>query len=396
MSSPVRTINILGATGSVGTAAADVIASDPSRFNVRAVTANSNAEKLAQAAIRLNVKCAVIAQDDQLGALQKHLAGTKIEARAGQTALLEIASEKVDLTLAAIVGIAGLRPILKAIENSKCVAIANKEPLVSAGPLIIEAAKKNKTILLPVDSEHNAIFQVFDFQHPQGIEKIILTASGGPFRTWSMDEMAKATPAQAVAHPNWSMGSKISVDSATMMNKALEIIEAHYLFNLQPEKIEVLIHPQSVMHSMVEYKDGSILAQMGASDMRTPLSHVLAWPQRMKTPGQKLDLKMLKRLDFEAPDLKRFPAIQLAYDALKAGQGACIALNAANEVAVEAFLSGRIGFLGIIECICHIMDKAENASFSTLEQIENYDSVVRRAVQAYMNHNSNPKMAIKQ
>ena len=181
-----------------------------------------------------------------------------------------------------------------------------------------------------------------------------------------------------------------------MMNKALEIIEAHYLFNLQPEKIEVLIHPQSVMHSMVEYKDGSILAQMGASDMRTPLSHVLAWPQRMKTPGQKLDLKMLKRLDFEAPDLKRFPAIQLAYDALKAGQGACIALNAANEVAVEAFLSGRIGFLGIIECICHIMDKAENASFSTLEQIENYDSVVRRAVQAYMNNNSNPKMAIKQ
>lgn len=390
-----KTVNILGVTGSIGAAAASVILSDPGRFSVRSVTAHSNVEKLAELAIKLNARHAVIVDDQKIEILRELLKGTGIESCAGQRDLEDRAADPVDLTIASIVGIAGLRPLMRALENSKSVAIANKEPLVAAGVLVMATAKKSGTKILPVDSEHNAIFQVFDFENPAGIEKIILTASGGPFRTWTYQDMAKATPAQALNHPNWSMGKKISIDSATMMNKALEVVEAHHLFSMPPEKIEVLIHPQSVIHSMVEYKDGSILAQMGASDMRTPLAHALAWPDRMATPGHRLDLKTLRTLSFEPPDLKKFPALALAYQALAAGQAACIAMNAANEVAVQAFLEGRTGFHGIVDSICHIMEKSGNPALSGLEDIEDFDHTVRSETEAYINTGKTTKTAVK-
>jgi 1-deoxy-D-xylulose-5-phosphate reductoisomerase len=394
MTSPIKSINILGATGSIGQCTADVIASDSARFDVCAVTANTNAEDLAKIAIRLKAKKAILASSEKFSELKQLLSGTGIEAGAGSDALEEACAYDVDLTLAAIVGMAGLRPLMQSIKHSKCVAIANKEPLVAAGPLVMAEARKHGTKILPVDSEHNAVFQVFDFENPEGIEKIILTASGGPFLTATPDAIRNATPKQALAHPNWSMGQKISIDSATMMNKVLEVIEAHYLFGLAPENIEIIIHPQSVVHSMVEYKDGSILAQMGASDMRTPIAHVLAWPERMKTPGQRLDLKALKNLTFETPDRKRFPAIDLAYTALNTGPAACITLNAANEVAVEAFLQGKTGFLGIVECICNIMEETPLAPVSTLAEIENLDKSVRQAARAYISEGNKPKTAV--
>lgn len=385
MSSPVKTVSILGVTGSVGRAAADVILSAPERFDVQAVTANTDAVTLAAMAKNLKACCAVIADDGKFGELKELLSGTGIEAQAGVAALNEAASRAVDLALAAIVGLAGLRPLLAAIKHSRCVAIANKEPLVAAGALVMAAAKENNTVLLPVDSEHNAVFQVFDFERPDGVEKIILTASGGPFRTWSAEQMRGASVAQALAHPNWVMGKKISIDSATMMNKALEVIEAHHLFNMPAEKIEVLVHPESLIHSMVEYKDGSVLAQMGASDMRTPLAHVLAWPERMNTPGRTLDFATIKTLTFEAPpDRERFPALPMAYDALKAGAPACVAFNAANEVAVEAFLQHKIGFLGILGCICRIMENSGGESLNTVEDIMSYDQSVRRVSRDYI------------
>jgi 1-deoxy-D-xylulose-5-phosphate reductoisomerase len=396
MTLQAKIINILGATGSIGQCAADVIASDPARFNVQLVTANNNAEVLAKTAICLKARHAVIVAEEKFSELKSLLQGTGIKVEAGRAALENAAAQKADLTLAAIVGMAGLRPLIQAIGNSKCVAIANKEPLVAAGPLVIAEAKKYGTTILPVDSEHNAIFQVFDFKNRTAIEKIILTASGGPFRTTPIEKLHSVTKEQALAHPNWSMGQKISIDSATMMNKALEVIEAHYLFDLPPQKIDVIIHPQSVVHSMVEYKDGSILAQMAASDMRTPIAHVLAWPGRMATPGQKLDLKQLKSLTFEEPDNKRFPMIQMAYKALESGPSACVALNAANEVAVEAFLQGKTGFLGILNCICRIMEETLAAPLFTLEDIENHDKAVREAARAYISKDQKTLTAVGQ
>lgn len=381
-----KSVNILGVTGSIGGCAADVIASDPGRFTVGSVTARENAQKLAETAIRLKARRAVVADEENAEDLKKYLQGTGIDAQGGDAAMAEASSENTDVTLCAITGMAGLRPTLNAIRNSKCVAIANKEPLVAAGPLIMREAQKHGTVLLPVDSEHNAIFQVFDFKRPEGIENIILTASGGPFRTWTREQMARATVRQALAHPNWPMGKKISIDSATMMNKALEIIEAHYLFNVPPDKIRVLVHPQSAVHSMVEYKDGSILAQMGARDMRTPIAHALAWPERMETPGQRLDIASLKRLDFEQPDPEKFPALALAYKALEEGAAACVALNAANEVAVDNFLAERIGFLGIEDCICAIMKKAHLQAFDAIEDIESHDRAVREEAQLYISN----------
>ncbi len=351
-----RSINILGATGSIGESTVDVILSAPELFDVHVITAHSNADKLSFLQDKLSAKHAVLTRD------------------AGWDDILET---PVDITVSAITGFVGLAPLLKAIEHSNIVAVANKEPLVAAGDLVLEACRKYNTKLLPLDSEHNAIFQVFDFERPEGVEKIILTASGGPFRDWSLDQMRAATPAQAVAHPNWSMGQKISVDSATMMNKALEVIEAHYLFDLTPQQIDVLVHPQSVVHSMVEYKDGSVLSQMGASDMRTPIAYALGWPERITTPGQRLDLKTMRDLSFEPVDADRFPAIALAYDCIKRGQGACIALNAANEVCVEAFLGGDIGFLDILDCIVHILNGIEDREFSSLSEIQDYDQSIR-------------------
>jgi 1-deoxy-D-xylulose-5-phosphate reductoisomerase len=373
----VKKINILGATGSIGKSVSDVILSAPAQFEVGLVTAHQNAADLADVAKKLGARKAVIANQAQYQALKDHLSGTKIEVAAGAEALEDAARQKADLTIASIMGMAGLKPLMAAIEGSAAVAVANKEPLVAAGPLVLAHAAKNKAQILPLDSEHNAIFQVFDQSQKAAIERIILTASGGPFRTWSLAEMAKATPAQALAHPNWSMGRKISIDSANMMNKALEIIEAHYLFDMPADKIDVLVHPQSVIHSLVEYADGSLLAQLGANDMRTPISHVLAWPQRMKTPGQRLDFKHIQALNFEPPDHERFPALNLAYSCLKAGQAACITMNAANEIAVEAFLTNHIGFLDIIGYVQDMLDKTNLSTINTLDEIILLDQSVR-------------------
>ncbi len=272
--------------------------------------------------------------------------------------------------------------MLAAIAKGKCVAIANKEPLVAAGPLVMKAAQKSGAILLPVDSEHNAVFQVLDPKQKEAVKKIILTASGGPFRNWTSGQMDAATPEQALAHPNWNMGPKISIDSATMMNKALEVIEAHHFFGLPPGKIEVVVHPQSVIHSMVEYTDGSVLAQMGASDMRIPITHTLGWPNRLSGPAQHLDFKKISSLTFEEVDDRRFPAIKFAYDCIKQGQSACIALNAANEVAVGVFLAGEIGFTDIFAIAREIVDNNKEQAKDDLDAILACDELMRTAAKA--------------
>lgn len=379
-----RKISIFGVTGSIGQSTADLVLSRPDKFDVAVVTANSNAIKLAEMAVNLGSAQAVIADKNQYNALKTALEGTDIKAEAGEEALLAAARIPVDWTMCAIVGLAGLPPLLQSLRHSKYVAIANKEPLVAAGPLVLDTAKRYNTTILPVDSEHNAIFQVFDHKNPQTIRNIILTASGGPFRTWSREDMEKATPEQAVAHPNWTMGAKISVDSASMMNKALEVIEAHYLFDMPPEKINVLIHPQSIIHSMVEYIDGSVLAQLGAPDMRTPIAHALAWPDRMETSGDRLDWKNMQRLDFEEIDHERFPSVRMAYDCLAKGLYATLAFNAANEVLVAAFLDKRIGFTDIIEYNNKMLGNLPQREISTLEDIIDMDHSVREEIQSYI------------
>ena len=383
-----KTISIMGVTGSIGQTAQKVILSAKDKFDVHMVSAQMNVQALANAAIALGAKKAVIGDESKLETLRTCLEGSHVQVFAGREALCDLSCEPVDLSLCAIVGMAGLKPLLNAMEGSKAVAIANKEPLVAAGPLVIAQAAKHNCRILPVDSEHNAIFQVFEEQNREQISRIILTASGGPFRTWSLEQMAGASVEQALAHPNWSMGRKISIDSATMMNKALEVIEAHYLFNMPPERIDVLIHPQSVVHSMVEYMDGSILAQLGASDMSTPIAYALGWPNRMASPGQKLDFLKRCTLDFEPPDIKRFPAIYLAYQALSAGQGACLVLNAANEVAVDAFLTKRIGFSAIMKVVAAQIEafthKISQEKLTALEEIEEMDQIIRRASQDYI------------
>jgi 1-deoxy-D-xylulose-5-phosphate reductoisomerase len=380
----LKTVSILGATGSVGRSTADVILSQPEAFKVHAVTANSNADALAELAIKLKAQKAVVADDKAFPALKEALAGTNIKALSGPDQIEQAAADPADIVMAGIVGMAGLMPVLRALEQGTHVAIANKEPLVAAGALVMEMARKHGATILPVDSEHNAVFQVFEAEHKQSIERIILTASGGPFRTWTAEQMAQATPQQAVAHPNWSMGAKISVDSATMMNKALEVIEAHYLFGLPPEKIDVIVHPQSTVHSMVEYNDGSVLAQLGAPDMRTPIAYALAWPERMATPGRRLDWKALRHLDFEPADAARFPAIAMAYDALRSGPWACAALNAANEIAVAAFLAGRIGFTDIVEVSRRVLADIQPLPLPGLEDIIAFDASVRRRAEDYI------------
>lgn len=381
----MKRVSILGATGSVGRSTADVILAQPEAYDVQAVTANGSAQELAEMAVRLKAKHAVVADESAYETLRECLSGTDITCAGGPAALAEAAARPADWIMAAIVGMAGLDPLMAAIAQGTCVAIANKEPLVAAGSIVMEAARKSGAQLLPVDSEHNAIFQVLETRNKGAIEKIILTASGGPFRTMPLADMAQVTPAQALAHPNWSMGPKISVDSATMMNKALEIIEASVFFGLPPEKIEVLVHPQSVVHSMVEYSDGSVLAQMGASDMRTPVAHTLGWPDRIRTPGQRLDLENMASLSFEAVDEARFPSIPLAYDCLKAGGEACVILNAANEVAVEAFLAGGIPFTDILKyASCAVQNYSAPASLETVEDIRLLDINVREKIKSCM------------
>jgi len=342
-----RKITILGSTGSVGQQTIDLIARAPESYEVMALTANKNVDKLVEQARLLRAPLAVVADDSQYKALKEALAGTGIKAAAGAQAVVEAAQIDSDWVMSAIVGAAGLPGTLAAARRGATIAFANKETLVCAGPLMMRLVAECGATLLPVDSEHNAIYQVFDFDHPEGISRLILTASGGPFRTTSREEMAKMTAEQAVKHPVWSMGAKISIDSATLMNKALEVIEAHFLFQMPREKIDVLVHPQSVIHSMVEYRDGSVLAQLGSPDMRTPIGYCLAWPQRMETPAPKLDLAKLGQLTFENPDPVKFPALCFAQEAMKKGGTAPAMLSAANEIAVQAFLDKRIGFLDI-------------------------------------------------
>lgn len=354
-----RSISVFGATGSIGASTLDLVGRHPDLYMVRVLTANGDADALARLAREHKAELAVVADESRYAALREALAGSGIEAAAGEAALVEAARLGADWTMAAIVGCAGLAPTLAAIEGGGTVALANKESLVSAGALMMDAVARSGATLLPVDSEHNAIFQCLAGSDLADVRRIILTASGGPFRTMSAEEMRAVTPAQAVKHPNWSMGAKISVDSASMMNKGLELIEAGHLFPIGLDRIEILVHPQSVIHSLVEYRDCSTLAQLGSPDMRIPIAHALAWPQRMASPCQPLDLAAIARLDFEAPDEARFPALRLARQAGEAGGGAPATLNAANEVAVAAFLAGRIGFLDIsliVERCLHLYD----------------------------------------
>ncbi|HZG08445.1 MAG TPA: 1-deoxy-D-xylulose-5-phosphate reductoisomerase [Allosphingosinicella sp.] len=372
-----RTITILGATGSVGRSTLDLVARAPDRFQVLALTANRDVEGLAAAARQVGARHAVIADETLLRPLQQALSGTGTQAAAGPEAVLEAAAAGADWTMAAIVGCAGLAPTMAAIRGGRTVALANKEALVSAGALMTQAAMASGAILLPVDSEHNAIFQCFDATRPSGVRRIILTASGGPFRTKSLDEMRGVTPAQAVAHPNWSMGAKISVDSATLMNKGLELIEAFHLFPLPAEAFEVVIHPQSVIHSLVEYVDGSFLAQLGAPDMRIPIAHTLAWPERMETPCERLDLVRIGSLGFEAPDLERFPALALAQEALRAGGARPAVLNAANEIAVAAFLANGLRFLDIASIAAETLQCCDPPPPASVEEVLAIDRAAR-------------------
>jgi len=378
-----RKIAILGATGSIGTSTLDLVERDTERFEVVAVTAATNVEALAGIARRTNARLAVISDERLLPELRERLGGTACEASAGEGALVE-AALSAELVVAAIVGCAGLRPVMAAVEAGRTIALANKEALVTAGELMTGAAARSGATILPVDSEHNAIFQCLAGSNKGSVSRIILTASGGPFRTASAQTMRDASPAEAVAHPNWSMGAKISVDSATMMNKGLELIEAYHLFGVPSERIDIVIHPQSVVHSLVEFADGSVLAQLGSPDMRIPIAYALAWPERMATPAQRLDLAAIARLDFEAPDLERFPALKLARDALEAGGAAAIVLNAANEAAVARFLAGSIGFTDIARLVRSALEDSKHAPPRSIEEVFEIDRLTRTRLDALM------------
>jgi len=346
-----RSVSIFGATGSVGQSTLDLIGRDPE---------------------------AVVADENCYADLKAALAGTGIEAAAGAAALVDATDLGADWTMASIVGCAGLAPTLAAIRQGRTVALANKEALVSAGSVMMSAVSNSGATLLPVDSEHNAIFQCLASGGIEAVSRITLTASGGPFRTFSREEMARVKPAQALKHPNWSMGRKISIDSATMMNKGLELIEAWHLFPVGLERLSILVHPQSVIHSMVEYRDRSTIAQLGCPDMRVPIASALAWPERMETPCQPLDLVSIGRLDFEAPDEVRFPALRLAREAILAGGSAPAVLNAANEVAVEAFLDGRIGFLDIGRIVEDVLARIDMAPVASIDDVWAIDMSARQ------------------
>lgn len=374
-----RGVSVLGCTGSVGVSTLDLIERDRDRYDLVAITAYRNVASLIEQARRLRPQFAVIGDMLLYGELKAGLEGTGIEIAAGRDAVIEAALRPADWIMAGIVGTAGLAPTLAAVRRGASVALANKECLVSAGSLFLAEVARSGATLLPVDSEHNAIFQVLEADKLHAVDRIILTASGGPFRTWSLDEMAKATPKQAVAHPRWDMGAKISVDSATLMNKGLELIEAHYLFPVGESRIEIIVHPESIIHSMVGYVDGSVLAQLGSPDMRTPISYALAWPNRMPTPCARLNLAEIGKLTFEEPDPIRFPALRLAREALKAGGAAPTILNAANEIAVAAFLGGNIGFLDIAAISESVLSRASAVGKvpADLEEIYEIDRIAR-------------------
>jgi 1-deoxy-D-xylulose-5-phosphate reductoisomerase len=372
-----RRITILGSTGSIGCNTIDLVEREPESYCVEALTANRNVTLLAEQARRLRPRIAVVADASHYHALREALSGTNIEAAAGEAAVVEAATRPVDWMMAGIVGAAGLAPTLAGVRQGAVVALANKETLVCAGELVLREVKARRATLLPVDSEHNAVFQVFDFAQSDRVARIILTASGGPFRTKTLDEMRRMTPEQAVAHPNWRMGAKISVDSATLMNKGLEVIEAYYLFPVRKDQVDILVHPQSVIHSMVEYIDGSVLAQLGTPDMRTPIAYAMGWPKRIAAPSPRLDLAAIGSLTFERPDFERFPALRLARAALEAGGSAPTVLNAANEEAVLAFLDRRIGFLDIAKIVGETLERIPRVEIASLDVVAKVDREAR-------------------
>lgn len=398
----MQNITILGSTGTIGEQTLDVIARHPQRYKVFALTANTNTKVMLQQCLDFQPQYAVMLGAAAAKVLAEQLAtnNSKTVVLSGLSNLEQVCSDAaVDAVMAAIVGAAGLKPAMAAARAGKRILLANKETLVMAGSLFMDAVKQGGAILLPIDSEHNAIFQVMS---PQGLEnlkdggvrKIILTASGGPFRQYTQAQINKVTPAMALTHPNWVMGAKITVDSATLMNKGLEVIEAHWLFNAQPSQIEVVVHPQSVIHSMVEYVDGSVLAQLGNPDMRTPIAYGLAYPERIDSGVSSLDFLTIGQLEFEAPDTKRFPCLQLAYDALKAGGTASTILNAANEVAVNAFLNDQIGFKGISDLIASALNKLAIENVNAVEQLVEVDQEVRQYACDWIARSMNPKALV--
>jgi 1-deoxy-D-xylulose-5-phosphate reductoisomerase len=387
-----RRVTLLGATGSIGVSAADVIGKARDRFEVHAVTARTNSAKLADTARKLGARRAVVVDEAGLKTLRDDLFGSGIAAAAGIEAMEDAAADPVDIVLSAIVGAAGLRATAAAIRAGSDIALANKECLICAGSAFMALAREYNVRILPVDSEHNALYQLIDKREAVDIRTYTLTASGGPFRTWSAERIRDATPQQAVAHPTWSMGAKISVDSATLMNKGLELIEAHHLFNLAPETLDVLVHPQSVVHALITFRDGSVHAELGAADMRRPIGYCLHWPERAHEPPATLDLAAVGQLTFEKADIQRFPALGLAMEALKQGGGAANVLNAANEVAVEAFLANRIGFTAIPQIVEITLTAAESEGLlarpTSIDEALALDSAARRIARADLKRRS--------
>lgn len=383
-----RTLTLLGATGSIGASTLDLVRRNRDAWQIEALTANCSAGELAALAREFDARLAVVGDEACLPELKAALAGSGIAAEGGKQALCEAAMRQADMTVAAIVGCAGLAPTMAAIERGGTVALANKEALVSAGEVLMQSVAAHGATLLPTDSEHNAIFQCLAAGRIDDVARITLTASGGPLRTWTQAQLEAATPAEAVAHPNWSMGAKISVDSATMMNKGLEYIEAYHLFPVGLERLGIVVHPQSVIHSMVEYRDRSTLAQLGPSDMRVPIASCLAWPDRMETPLEPLDLARIGELTFFPPDEDRFPATRLARDAIKAGGGAPAVLNAANEVAVAAFLAGQIRFTRIAAVVEETLTRYSAPRPVNLAEVLALDAEARLRAAEYLESNA--------
>jgi 1-deoxy-D-xylulose-5-phosphate reductoisomerase len=392
--SAVRTVTVLGATGSIGDSTMDLLRASPERYQVEALTANGNVEGLAKLAKEFNARFVAVADASKLGELRDALSGTGIASGAGESAIVEAAQRSADWVMAAVSGAAGLKPALAAADRGATIALANKECLVCAGDFFMDRAAKAGACILPADSEHNALFQALASGNREELVRVIITASGGPFRTWKAADIAQATLAQALKHPNWSMGQKITIDSASMMNKGLEVIEASYLFALSPDEIDVLVHPQSIVHGMVEFSDRSVMAQLGTPDMRTPIAHCLGWPDRIVGRAAALDLAKIGSLTFEAPDYERFPGLKLAYDALRLGNGATTVYNAANEIAVAAFVAQRIRFGGIaqlVESTLNAWVRAGNlAPLSSADDAISVDHAARNSAAALL-----PEIALK-
>ncbi|RVU39324.1 1-deoxy-D-xylulose-5-phosphate reductoisomerase [Hwanghaeella grinnelliae] len=391
-----KSVSVLGSTGSVGGNTLDLVGRSPDKYRVAALTANRDVEGLAAQIAQFKPEFAVIADASLYAALKERVGGTGTQLAAGPDALIEAGQWASDWVMAAIVGAAGLAPTMAAVQRGAAVALANKECLVCAGDLMMQAARAAGARLLPADSEHNAIFQVLEERNRDGLEKIILTASGGPFRDWTTESMAAVTPKQALNHPNWDMGAKISIDSATMMNKGLEIIEAHHLFDMPEDRIDVVVHPQSIIHSMVQYADGSVLAQLGSPDMRVPIAHTLGWPDRIHAPANRLDFTVMGALTFEKPDESRFPALRLARQALTAGGNAPPVLNAANEIAVASFLEGQIGFLDIAALVEKVLTETVPAEIGSLEDAIAADAEGRARARECLDKMAPPLAAVAQ